>query len=263
MSATGEPWPARRAALARAAEAAEEPPRPPRPTAALEAADEALARELDEQLNRNLRRSASPSPAAAVPDPTTGARPVAAAAAGSRKQAPTGAGAGGSRSRSEGVIGGGGIGGGVQPPGYVGAYGSAADYEDVEWEEGGPPEGRDAAMSEADAAAVAAVLAEDEQHGEEAAGDVMDLDPTAAMRWDPHGEGGVLRGALRLRGHSGPVGQPVVGLAGGRKAGHRISGYQQVISAIIYVYVWGVFVPSHAPELLTLGTRQPSPGLYA
>lgn len=48
-------------------------------------------------------------------------------------------------------------------------------------------------MSEADAAAVAAVLAEDEQHGEEAAWDVMDLDPTAAMRWDPHGEGGVLR----------------------------------------------------------------------
>ncbi len=72
-----------------------------------------------------------------------------------------------------------------QQPGYAGAYGSAADYEDVEWEE-------------ADAAAVAAVLAEDEQHGEEAAWDVMDLDPAAAMRYDPHGEGVVPRGARSL-----------------------------------------------------------------
>ncbi len=119
------PWPARKAALARAAEAVEEPPHPPRPTAALEAADEALARELDEQLNRNLRHSALPSRATVGLDPTNG---------------------------------GGGIGGGAQPPGYVRVYGSAADYEDVEWEEGGPPEGRDAA-------AVAAVLAKDEQHG--------------------------------------------------------------------------------------------------
>ncbi len=140
------------------------------PTAALEAADEALARELDEPLGRNLCRSASPSRASAALDP---ARERAAAAAGSSKQAP--------------AIGGGGIGGGVQPPGYAGAHGSAADYADV-----------GAAMSGADAAAVAAVLAEDEQHGEEAAWDVMDLDPAAAMRYDPHGEGVVPRGARSL-----------------------------------------------------------------
>lgn len=66
----------------------------------------------------------------------------------------------------------------------TGAYGSAEDWEDVAG--GALGEGGDG-MSEADAAAIAAALAEDERAGDDEM-NVEDIDPTAAMRFDPYCE---------------------------------------------------------------------------
>ncbi|PNH12709.1 DNA repair protein UVH3 [Tetrabaena socialis] len=173
------------------------PPGLPRPAEALAAEDEQLARELDRQLNGPAPHSLHPTqPQPQQQHQQQHQQPGGVGGpAGDRRREPATATAPAAAAAVAAAAAAGWPGGG----GGTGAYGTAAD--DARVGESSVLEG----LSEADAAAIAAAMAEDEAAG----GEADEIDPSAGMRYDPNAGGYVLHETARpppRTGASGRVG---------------------------------------------------------